>query len=174
MDQTDCWFCHKSGSLEELLKTNMKSANGKYEFRSRIKFILKDDELKQRIDDLRVATDTLTKLRDLSKSLIHYKTHSEQRTVAKYADFLQRVQRYADVLHLAISRRLVSGCHHEHETVFYLENRSGALQKQQESVNFRLILGSTPVLAGGNLLPQELQVTVLDDDTSEYDLWVRL
>ncbi len=147
----------------------MKSANGKYEFRSRIKFVLKDDELKQRIDDLRVATDTLTKLRRLSKSLIYYKAHSEQRTVAKYAVFLQRVQRYAEILHLAISRRLVSGCHHEHETRFYLENRSGVFQKQRESVEFRLVLGSTPVLAGGNLLPQEVQVAVLDDDTSGYN-----
>ncbi|KAF6220317.1 hypothetical protein HO133_003449 [Letharia lupina] len=157
----------QSGSLKELLKANSLSANGKYEFRSRIKFVLKDDELKQRVNDLRETTDTLTKLRHLGTSLNHHEILSEQRIVGKFAVFLQRVQRHADVLYSAMSQRLISGCHHEHETRLYLENRSDAWHKRRVSIHFDLILGSPAVLAGSNMLSQELQVAVLDNEIYE-------
>lgn len=157
----------QSGSLKELLKANSLSANGKYEFRSRIKFVLKDDELKQRVNDLRETTDTLTKLRHLGTSLNHHEILSEQRIVGKFAVFLQRVQRHADVLYSAMSQRLISGCHHEHETRLYLENRSDAWHKRRVSIHFDLILGSPAVLAGSNMLSQKLQVAVLDNEIYE-------
>lgn len=156
------------------MKANSLDANGKYEFKIRLKFVLKNDELKRRVNDLRDATDTLTKLRHLSTSLIHHPNHSEQRTVAKYSVFLQRIQRHADVLYFAISQRLVSGCHQEHETKFFIEDRAAAWQKQQEPVNFRLILGSPAALSGCSLLSQELQVAVLDDELTECGPSVRL
>ena len=149
------------------MKANLLGANGRYEFRSRIRFVLKDDELKQRVKDLRDATDTLTKLRHLSTSLAHHKTRSEQNTVARYAVFLQRVQRHAEVLYSAISQRLVSGCHQEHETRFYLEHRAAVMQEQRDSVNFNFNLGSPAPLS---LLSRELQVAVLEDEVDKCGL----
>ena len=130
---------------------------------------MKNDELKQRIEDLKDATDTLTKLRHLSKSLTCSNVQSEQRTVATYATFLQRVQEYAGLLHSEISHRLISGCHQEHEIRLYLENRVSILQKQRGSVNFRLILTAPSASTGGSQMSPELQVAVLDDDNNECD-----
>ena len=150
-----------------MLKVNQADPHGKYEFRSRIKFVMKNDELNQKISELKDATDSLTKLRELSTLLTQHNPHSEQKTAAKYAIFLQRVRQYASVLHLAISQRLVSGCHHEHESRLYLEHRAAVLQKERISVDFRLILGSPSVPTSGDRLPTEIQVAALDDDISE-------
>ena len=159
----------KSGDLKELLKANERK-EGNYEFKKCIKFSLKKDELDRRITEIIASTNSLKRLRETSASLHDTGIPSSSRTIAKFASFLQRIQRHAYSLYGAIAQRLASGCHHEHGTRFYLEGQSAILQKEPLAINFKLAIEATeaPLMAGN--LRHELCIELLEDHAAEYDI----
>lgn len=159
----------KSGDLKELLEAN-KSKEGKYEFKKRIKFSLKKDELDRRITEIIESTNSLKRLRETSASLYDSSIQSSSPTIAKFAFFLQRIQRHANSLYIALAQKLASGCHQEHGTRFYLEGQSAILQKEPLPISFKLgIEGVEAPVVEGNLR-HEVCIEVLEDHAAEYDI----
>ena len=159
----------KSGDLREVLRAN-ESKEGKYEFKKRIKFSLKKDELQRRIGELINATNTLRRLRETTVSLHDNGIQSSSRTIAKFATFLQLIQRHADSLYGAIAQRLASGCHYEHGTKFYLEGQSAVLQKKLLPIDFKLAIEAPQARAVEGNIRHEICIEVLEDRTAKYDL----
>ncbi|CAD6592622.1 MAG: hypothetical protein ASARMPREDX12_006281 [Alectoria sarmentosa] len=158
-----------SGDLREVLRAN-ESKEGKYEFKKRIKFSLKKDELQRRIGELINATNTLRRLRETTVSLHDNGIQSSSRTIAKFATFLQLIQRHADSLYGAIAQRLASGCHYEHGTKFYLEGQSAVLQKKLLPIDFKLAIEAPQARAVEGNIRHEICIEVLEDRTAKYDL----
>lgn len=127
----------KSGDLKEVLRANERKS-GKYEFKKRIKFSLNKDELDRQIKELIEATNALTRLREISALLHENGIQSFSRNTAKFAVFLQRIQRHANSLYGAMEQRLASGCHYEHVTKLYLEGWSAVLQKKPLPIQFKI------------------------------------
>ena len=141
----------------------------KYEFKKRIKFSLKKDELDRRITEIVESTNSLKRLRETSASL-HDNSISSSRTIAKFALFLQRIHRYANSLYGAIAQKLASGCHHEHGTRFYLEGQSAILQKKPLPINFNLAIEAVEArMLEGNRC-HEVCIEALENNPAEYDL----
>ena len=159
----------KSGDLKELLRANERK-EGKYEFKKSIKFGLKKDDLNRRITEIIASTNSLKRLRETSASLHDAGIPSSSRTIAKFASFLQRIQRHASSLHVAIARKLASGCHHEHGTRFYLEGQSAILQKIPLAINFKLAIEATEARIVARNLRHEVCIEVLEDHAAEYDI----
>ena len=159
----------KSGDLKELLRAN-ESKEGKYEFRKRIKFSLKKDELDRRITEIIESTNSLKRLRETSASLHDNGIQSSSRTIAKFAYFLQRIQGHANSLYVALAQKLASGCHHQHGTRFYLEGQSAILQKKPLPINFKLAIEAVEARIGKGNLRHEVCVEVLEDYATEYDI----
>ena len=159
----------KSGDLKELLKANERK-EGKYEFKKRIKFSLKKDELDRRITEIIASTDSLKRLRETNASLHNTGSHSSSRNIAKFASFLQRIQRHASTLYVAIAQKLASGCHHEHGTRFYLDGQSAILQKRPLAINFKLAIEAVEARMVAGNLRHEVCIEVLEDDAAEYDI----
>ena len=161
----------KSGNLQEVVRAN-ESKGGKYEFRKRIKFSLRKDELERRISELIRSTDSLRRLRETSALLYDTSTQSSSRTITKFATFLQVIQRHAQSLYGAIAQRLAWGCHHEHGAKFYLEGRSAMLLKKALPIDFKLAIEALEAgVAEGNLR-YEIRIDVLENDPTEYDFAV--
>lgn len=159
----------KSGNLKEVLRAN-ESKEGKYEFKKRIKFSLGKEELQKRISEFIEATNTLRRLREISASLHDNSVQSSSRTVAKFAVFLQRIQRHANSLYGAIAPRLASGCHYEHGTKLYLEGHSAVLQKKSLPIHFKLAMEAPEARTVDGNLRHEICIDVLEDNMTEYDL----
>lgn len=158
----------KSADLKEVLRAN-EHKGGKYEFKKRIKFSLNKDELDRRIKELIEATNTLTRLREISTLLNENGVQSSSRSTAKFAVFLQRIQRHANSLYGAMAQRLASGCHYEHRTNFYLEGRSAVLQKKPLPINFKLAVDAPEARTLEGDLRHEICIGVLDDQIAEFD-----
>lgn len=161
----------KSGDLKEVLRAN-ESKDGKYEFKKRIKFSLKKDELQKRISELIEATNNLRRLREISASLHDNSIQSSSRTIAKFAIFLQRIQRHANSLYRAIAPMLASGCHYEHGTKLYLEAQSAVLQKKPMRIHFNLAMDAPEARTMEGNLRHEIRIDVLEDKMTEYELSV--
>ena len=161
----------KSGDLKELLRANERK-DGKYEFKKRIKFSLKKDDLDRRISEIIASTNSLKRLRETNASLHDTGTPSSSRTIAKFASFLQRIQRHANLLYVAIAQKLVSGCHHEHRTRFYLEGQSAILQKEPFAINFKLAIEAVEARMVAGNLRHEVCIEVLEDHAAEYDILI--
>ena len=159
----------KSGDLKEVLRAN-EAKEGKYEFKKRIKFSLKKDELERRISELIEATNTLRRLREISTQLHDTSIPSSSRSIAKFATFLQRIQSHANSLYGAIAQRLASGCHHEHGTKFYLNGQSAVLQTGALPIHFNLMIEAPEVRTVQGNLRHELCVEVLEDLAAKYVL----
>ena len=158
----------QSGDLKEVLKAN-ECKDGKYQFRKRIKFSLKKDDLERRIRALIESTDSLRRLREISASLYDNSSQSSSRTFTKIAISLQGIQRHAESLYGAIAQKLACGCHHEHGTNFYLEGQSPILTKKSLPIDFKLAIEAPEVgMTEGNLR-HEIRIEVLEDDPNEYD-----
>ena len=114
------------------------------------------------------ATNTLRRLREISASLHNNGIQSSSRTVARFATFLQRVQKHANSLYGAISQRLVSGCHYEHGTEFYLEGRLAIFQKRPLPIKFKLATEVPEARTIERNLRHEICVEVLEDHTAKY------
>ncbi len=143
---------------------------GKYGFKKRVKLSLNKDELQRRIDELDQATNTLGRLRQTSASLYDSGIQSSSRTIIKFENYLQRIQQHANSLYGAIAQRLISECHDEHGTKFYLEGRCAVLQKKALPINFKLAIEvAEPPTVEGNLR-HEIRIEVLEDHAAEYDL----
>ena len=158
----------KSGNLQQVVRAN-ESKSGRYEFRRRIKFGLRKDELEQRIIELIRSTDSLRRLRETSASLYDNSTQSSSKTITKFAIFLQRIQRHAQSLYGAIAQRLAWECHHEHWANFYLEGRSAILLKRAMPLNFKLAIEALEAGVTEGNLRHEVGIDVLDNDPTEYD-----
>ena len=163
----------KSGDLKEVLRAN-KSKEGKYQFRKRIKFSLRKDELERRINELMESTNSLRRLRETSASLYDNSTQSSSRTIAKFAIFLQGIQRHARSLYGAMAQMLAVGCHHEHGTKLYLEGQSAVLQKRSLPVNFKLAIEAAEAGTIEGKWSYEILIEVVEDNTMVYSLSLRL
>ena len=161
----------KSGNLQEVVRAN-ESKGGRYEFRRRIKFSLRKDELERRISELIRSTDSLRRLRETSASLHDNSTQSSSRTITKFALFLQGIQRHAQSLYGAIAQRRAWGCHHEHGAKFYLEGRSAILLKRALPFNFKLAIEALEAGVTEGNLHSEIRIDVLENDHTEYDFTV--
>ena len=146
-----------------------ESKGGRYEFRRRIKFILRKDELERQISELIKSTDSLRRLREMSSSLYDNSTQSSSRTTAKFANFLEGIQRHAQSLYGAMAQRLAWGCHHEHEAKFYLEGQSAIFLKKALPLNFRLAIEALEAGVTEGNLRHEIRIDVLENDPTEYD-----
>lgn len=153
------------------MKAN-ESRGGRYEFKRRIKFSLRKDELEQRITELIKSTDSLRRLRETSASLYDNSTQSSSRTITKFATFLQRIQRHAESLYGAIAQRLAWECHHEHWANFYLEGRSAILLKGALPLNFKLAIQALEAGVTEGNLRHEIGIDVLENDPTKYDFAV--
>ena len=158
----------KSGDLKELLRANERK-EGKYEFKKRIKFSLKKDELDRRIAEIIEATSSLKRLRKTSASL-YDNGMSSSRTIARFAFFLQRVHQHTNSLYVAIVRKLASGCHHEHGTRFYLEGQSAILQKKPLPIHFKFGIETVEAHMVERNRCHEVCIEVLENYPAEYDL----
>ena len=161
----------KSGDLKELLRAN-ESKGGRYQFRKRIKFSLRKDELERRIIELTESTNSLRRLRETSASLYDNATQSSSRTITKLAGSLQGIQRHAESLYGAIAQKLSCGCHHEHGTKFYLESRSAVLQKGSLPIDFNLTIEAPETGMPERKPRYEICIEVLENDPAEYDFQV--
>ena len=146
-----------------------ESKGGRYEFRKRIRFSIRKDELERRISELIRSTDSLRRLRETSASLYDSSTHSSSRTITKFAVFLQGIQKHAQSLYGAIAQRLAWGCHHEHGAKFYLEGRSAMLLKRVLPLNFRWAIEALEAGVTDKSLRYEICIDVLENDPAEYD-----
>jgi len=130
--------------------------------RRRIKFSLQKDELDQRISELDYSTKMLGRLR-LSGVLMHEDSiQSSSRTIAKLAAFLQKIQGHAASLHSAISASWAVGCHTEHWTNLYLENRSAPLMREKPRVTFMLDVGVITQSRNSSILWHKAQIDLLE------------
>ncbi len=159
----------KSGNLKDVLRANERKA-GRYEFQNRIKFSLKKDELERRIKELIEATNSLRRIREQSASLHDDGRQSHSRTIAKFAIFLQRIQRQANSLYGAIAQSLPPECHYEHGAKFYLEGQSGILQKKPLPINFRLDIEAPEARTVEGGQRHEISIGVLEDHMAECDV----
>ncbi|KAL9073987.1 MAG: hypothetical protein Q9161_002609 [Pseudevernia consocians] len=159
----------KSGDLKEVLRANERK-EGKYEFKKRIKFSLKKDELERRINKLIEATNSLRQLREISALLHDNGIQSSPRTIAKFAMFLQRVQQHANSLYGAIAQRLASGCHCEHGAKFYLEGQSAVLLKKPPPINFGLAFEAPKPSTVEGDQRHEIRIEVLEDHMAGCDI----
>lgn len=158
----------KSGDLKEVLMANERK-RGKFEFKNRIKFSLSKDELDRQIKELIEATNTLTRVREISALLHENGIQSTSRSTAKFAIFLQQIQRHANSLYGAMAQRLSSGCHDEHRTKLYLEGWSAVLQKKPLPIRFELAVEAPEALTLEGDLRHEICIDVLDDQIAESD-----
>lgn len=151
-----------------------ESNEGRYQFRKRIKFSLKKDELERRINGLIESTNTLRRLRETSASLYDNSTQSSSRTIAKFAIFLQGIQGHARTLYGAMASRLAVGCHREHGTKLYLDGQSSVLQKRSLPINFQLAIEAAEPGTMEGSLSYEILIEVLEDNATVYRLSLRL
>lgn len=93
---------------------------------------------------------------------------SSSRSIARFANFLHRIQRHANSLYGAIAQRLACRCHYEHGTKFYLEGHSGVLQKKSLPINFKLAIEALEARTVEGNLRHEICIEVLEDHTVEY------
>ena len=161
----------KSGNLQEVVRAN-ESIGGRYEFKKRIKFSLRKDELERRISELIRSTDSLRRLRETSASLYDNSTHSSSRTITKFANFLQGIQRHAQSLYGAIAQRLAWGCHHDHGAKFYLDGRSAIFLKRALPLGFKLAIEALEAGVTEANLRHEIGIEVLENDPTAYDFAV--
>ena len=158
----------KSRNLQEVVRAN-ESVGGRYEFKKRIKFSLRKDELERQISELISSTDSLRRLRETSALLCDNSTQSSSRSITKFATCLQRIQRHAQSLYGAIAQRLARGCHHEHGAKFYLEGRSAILLKRALPLGFKLAFEALEAGVTEGNLHHEIGIDVLENDPTEYD-----
>ena len=108
----------------------------------------------------------------MSASLYDNSTQSSSRTITKFANFLQGIQKHAQTLYEAIAQRLAWGCHHEHGTKFYLEGRSAMLLKRALPLDFKLAIEALEAGVAEGYLRYEIRIDVLENDPTEYDFAV--
>lgn len=149
------------GSLLASIKAHT-SHDGKLDLRRRIKFSIQKDELDQRISELDNSTKMLSRLR-LSGALMHEENvQSSSRTITKLAAFLHKIQGHAASLHSAISSSWALGCHPEHRTNLYLENRSATLTREKPQVTFKLDVGFIRQSTDSSILWHKAQIDLLE------------
>ena len=94
---------------------------------------------------------------------MHDETTNSSRTTAKLAGFLQNVRKHANSLYSAISSGWAAGCHAEHRTRLYLENRSAPLQKERSNVTFKLDLAVMSQPPPSEIRWQQTQVNLFEE-----------
>lgn len=116
----------------------------------------------QRISELDNSTKMLRRLR-LSGALLHEENvQSSSRTIAKLTAFLHKIQGHAASLHSAISASWAVGCHTEHRTNLYLENRSAPLMREKPRVTFKLDVGFITQPTDSKILWYKAQIDLLE------------
>lgn len=159
----------QSGDLKELLRANERK-EGKYQYKKRIRFSLKKDELEQQIRKLIETTNTMRKLRDLTATLNDSSSHSLSRTIAKFATFLQGIRGHAKLLYEAIAQRLACGSHHEHGTKFHLGGQAAVLRTNLKPLSFKLAIEAQEAGTREGSVQYEVGVEVLEVNATEYGL----
>ncbi|PKY00855.1 hypothetical protein P168DRAFT_299736 [Aspergillus campestris IBT 28561] len=103
-----------------------------HEITKKIKFSLEKQDLENRINDLKDATQTLCRVRDSSVLRTEVTVQSTSRTVAKFTSTMNAVREYAHCLYSAISLGYGVGCHQEHKARLFLESRARLMEKKTQ------------------------------------------
>jgi hypothetical protein len=154
-------------NLSEIVRNTPRN-NGKFEFRKRIRFSLKKEDLDRRIKELDNSTERLRRVRDTSVLRQEVTFQSTSRTTAKFTTALHSVRGHATCLYSAISLGYVAGCHPEHEIRLYLEGRSGQMQNirsrsfKKPKVTFTLAFTPAPEPS-----TCKAEIKVLENETSD-------
>ena len=124
--------------------------------------MLQEDEVDQKIDELRESTKTLQRLQSIGTAMRQIEATAPSKNSAKVVKSLTRIQSHARCLYSAIRLGWSSTCHSTHEARLILDDRMEPSQTLKKKLDFKLIFSSDFTTAA-DLLWYEGHVEVVDE-----------
>ena len=147
--------------LDTIVK--LYSSGTSFELKKSLKLMLQEDEVDQKIDDLRESTKTLQRLQNIGTAMRQIEATAPSKNSAKVVKSLTRIQSHACRLYSAIRIGWSSACHSSHEARLMLDDRMESSHSFKKKLDFKLIFSSDFTTAA-DLLWYEGHVEVVDED----------
>lgn len=118
-----------NGNLKDILMLNPPKGIQDHEFRKRLKFTMRKDDLQRAIAELDGCTLMLSRLRVISTLVHEQSTLCVSQKTAKMVKLAHKVRESAAALHGAISRSWNRQCHTAHHAHLYLSTRLDCFER---------------------------------------------
>ena len=129
--------------------------------------MLQEDEVDEKIDELKESTKTLWRLQTMGSAVRQIEATIPSKNSVKVVKSLTRIQSHARRLYKAILLGWSSSCHSTHEARLILDDRMEPSNCFKKKLDFKLIFSSEFTNAA-DLLWYEGHVEVLDEEKDPY------